>query len=51
MKIIALIAIFAILHTNSLYFGITGKPFCFDIEEEPGKTIKFFYEVTGESPK
>lgn len=32
---------------NGLYFGITGKPFCFDIEAEPGKTIKFFYEVTG----
>lgn len=28
---------------QGLYFGITGKPFCFDIEEEPGKTIKFFY--------
>jgi hypothetical protein len=35
---------------HGLYFGITGKPFCFDIEQEPGKTIKFFYEVTGEKP-
>jgi hypothetical protein len=37
--------------THCLYFGITAKPFCFDIEEEPGKTIKFFYEVTGEKPE
>jgi hypothetical protein len=36
---------------EGLYFGITGKPFCFDIEQEPGKTIKFFYEVTGEKPQ
>jgi hypothetical protein len=35
---------------HGLYFGITGKPFCFDIEQEQGKTIKFFYEVTGEKP-
>jgi hypothetical protein len=28
---------------QALYFGITAKPFCFDIEEEPGKTIKFYY--------
>lgn len=36
--------------TQALYFGITAKPFCFDIDEEPGKTIKFYYEVTGENP-
>lgn len=35
------------IHTQALYFGITAKPFCFDIEEEPGKIIKFYYEVTG----
>jgi hypothetical protein len=46
-----LIAAFLTFYTvDALYFGITGKPFCFDIEEETGKTIKFFYEVTGEKP-
>ena len=40
-------ALLLISLTHCLYFGITAKPFCFDIEEEPGKTIKFFYEVTG----
>lgn len=46
-----LICILLLLHeAHSLYFGITAKPFCFDIEEEPGKTIKFYYEVTGEKP-
>ena len=39
------------VHTQALYFGITAKPFCFDIEQEPGKTIKFYYEVTGEKPE
>lgn len=44
----ALILLLALLYSSqALYFGITAKPFCFDIEEEPGKTIKFFYEVTG----
>ena len=32
-----------LVSANTLYFGITAKPFCFDIEEEPGKTIKFYY--------
>ena len=46
-----LLAVLVLASTaNCLYFGITAKPFCFDIEEEPGKTIKFFYEVTGEKP-
>jgi hypothetical protein len=46
----AILILLAITLTNTLYFGITSKPFCFDIEEEPGKTIKFYYEVTGEKP-
>jgi len=46
--IFALVAVYSV---NSLYFGITAKPFCFDIEEEPGKIIKFFYEVTGDKPQ
>lgn len=49
-KTILLLAVLA-LTAHSLYFGITAKPFCFDIEAEPGKTIKFFYEVTGEKPE
>ena len=44
---IILIALALLVSTQALYFGITSKPFCFDIEEEPGKIIKFFYEVTG----
>ena len=36
---------------QGLYFGITAKPFCFDIEAEPGKTVKFYYEVTGDKPE
>lgn len=51
MKAILLATLLLAATTNCLYFGITGKPFCFDIEEEPGKTIKFFYEVTGEKPQ
>lgn len=48
----ALVVLLVLLcSVQSLYFGITAKPFCFDIEEEPGKTIKFFYEVTGEKPE
>lgn len=35
---------------QGLYFGISRKPFCFDIDQEPGKTIKFNYEVTGDNP-
>ena len=47
-----LLVIFVLLcSVQGLYFGITAKPFCFDIQEEPGKTIKFFYEVTGEKPE
>lgn len=46
-----MIALVLVYSTQALYFGITAKPFCFDIEEEPGKTIKFFYEVTGEKPE
>ena len=48
----ALVVLLVLLCTvQGLYFGITAKPFCFDIQEEPGKTIKFFYEVTGEKPE
>lgn len=46
-KSLLLVALLAIYSAKALYFGITAKPFCFDIEEEPGKTIKFYYEVTG----
>ena len=46
-KSLILVLLLAVYSTHSLYFGITAKPFCFDIEEEPGKTIKFYYEVTG----
>lgn len=49
-KSLILLAVLA-LTAHSLYFGITAKPFCFDIEAEPGKTIKFYYEVTGEKPE
>jgi hypothetical protein len=49
-KSLLLVAVLLIVHTQALYFGITAKPFCFDIEEEPGKIIKFYYEVTGEKP-
>ena len=38
-----LVALLLLGSVQGLYFGITSKPFCFDIEEEPGKTIKFFY--------
>ena len=51
MKSIFLCALLAFYSSNALYFGITGKPFCFDIDEEPGKTIKFYYEITGEKPQ
>ena len=52
MKVLSVLVVVlaALQAANGLYFGITGKPFCFDIEAEPGKTIKFFYEVTGEKP-
>ena len=46
-----LLSALLLLSAHSLYFGITAKPFCFDIDAEPGKTIKFFYEVTGEKPE
>ena len=36
---------------QGLYFGVTAKPFCFDIEADLGKTIKFYYEVTGDKPE
>lgn len=36
---------------QGLYFGITAKPFCFEIDSEPGKTLKLFYEVTGDKPE
>jgi hypothetical protein len=45
-----LIAILAYTATG-LYFGITAKPFCFDLEQDPGKDLKFYYEVTGEKPE
>lgn len=51
MKCAILLLICTVSLTNALYFGITAKPFCFDIEEEPGKTIKFYYEVTGDKPE
>jgi hypothetical protein len=51
IKTFVLLSLLAFFSTHCLYFGITGKPFCFDIDEEPGKTIKFFYEVTGEKPE
>lgn len=50
-KSLLLVALLAIYSAQALYFGITAKPFCFDIEEEPGKTIKFYYEVTGQKPE
>lgn len=50
MKNIILVT-FIIYSATALYFGINTRPFCFDIEEQPGKIIKFFYEVTGESPQ
>ena len=51
MNLRLIILVLVGLHAvHGLYFGITGKPFCFDIEQQPGKTIKFFYEVTGEKP-
>ena len=45
MKVIQVLflVLIALQAANGLYFGITGKPFCFDIEAEAGKTIKFFY--------
>jgi ABC-type phosphate transport system substrate-binding protein len=46
-----IVAALIIYSVAGLYFGISNKPFCFDIEEQPGKTIKFFYEVTGEAPQ
>jgi hypothetical protein len=51
MKVLLLCMLLTFYGAQGLYFGITGKPFCFDIEEEPGKTIKIFYEVTGEKPQ
>ena len=48
---VVLVGVLLVCSVQGLYFGITGKPFCFDIEEEPGKTIKFYYEVTGEKPE
>lgn len=51
VKGVLILSLLAFYSVNALYFGITAKPFCFDIEEEPGKTIKFFYEVTGEKPE
>ena len=50
-KSLLIVLLVMTLSVQGLYFGITAKPFCFDIEEEPGKTIKFFYEVTGEKPE
>jgi len=47
MKSVVLALALTLYSANALYFGITSKPFCFDIEEEPGKSIKFFYDVTG----
>ena len=32
---------------NSMYISFGGKPTCFTIEDEPGKEVKFFYEVIG----
>ena len=52
MKTVSLLTLTLLaVTTHSLYFGITAKPFCFDIDEEPGKTVKFYYEVTGSSPE
>ena len=42
-KSFVVLLILTATQVNALYFGITSKPFCFDIEEEQGKTIKFFY--------
>lgn len=50
-KSFLLVLLLTLWSAQGLYFGITAKPFCFDIEEEPGKTIKFYYEVTGEKPE
>ncbi len=50
-KSFILVLVLIVCSVQGLYFGITSKPFCFDIEEEPGKTIKFYYEVTGEKPE
>jgi hypothetical protein len=50
MAKLLVLAALLLFSAQALYFGITAKPFCFDIEEEPGKTIKFFYEVTGDRP-
>jgi hypothetical protein len=49
MKVLIFVTMMLCL-TKALFFGITGKPFCFDVDEEPGKTIKFYYEVTGDRP-
>lgn len=39
-----------ISQVNSIYFGVSARPFCFELDREPGKIIKFSYEVTGQSP-
>jgi hypothetical protein len=36
---------------SCIYFGISARPFCFELEQEPGKVIKFSYEVTGQTPE
>lgn len=33
IKTFVLLSLLAFFSTHCLYFGITGKPFCFDIEE------------------
>lgn len=47
---VLLLLLFLSYHTNSLYFGIGNKKFCFEVEADYGKTLKFSYEVSGDYP-
>ncbi len=45
---IAFVVLVLTREIQGLYYGFTTTPVCIALEEEPGKTTKFFYEISGE---
>jgi hypothetical protein len=35
---------------SALFFPLSSRPMCMNIDDEPGKQFKFFYEATGSNP-
>ena len=47
---VSLVLVLLLQLANGLFFPISSKPFCINIDDEPGKQFIFSYEVSGNNP-